>query len=1260
MAGETAKASADRRTHEVRSFHGVTITHPHAWLDATDDPKVVKWAEAQHDSAGDFLRQCAELEHARLFLERNHCPVDPAWHAQRGDRRFALVRRPGLSHPLLCECSASGEERVLLDPNAAGQMLHPDQISVSPSGRHIALVLLKPGEVLGTLQVLDSTTGAILEASDFTTAAAAVAWHPTEEGYYYTLCRRLFEQHERRDGVYWHALGTPWAEDCCVQEYHEGPGHIAYVVIPPNSGLLLLFTSHFTSGMSGVRLCRLVDAPIDAGQVLIGTTLFDDLESYNQFVGTTNGALYFHTSAGAANGRIVAIDPGVPARQAWRTVVAENELVLARPERFGGPPKSALSDHGLLLTYVEHAHDTLRHFTSEGRMVRRLEPSTLSTIDGIFEEGDGFRIYAQSFLTPRIVYDYHIGDGTLSEVECVAMPDVDPGDYELRQVFFRAKDGVRVPMYLLHGKGLRQDGNHPTLLYGYGGFSQSITPEYSPEVALWLSLGGIYALANIRGGGEYGERWHMAGSGPHKQTGFDDFYSAAEHLIAAGYTSSRHLVARGISNGGLLTAVCVNQRPELFSAVVSEIPLTDLMSLGDDTTGRSIAAEYGSPGESRTMFEILRAYSPLHNVCSTPRPVPQLVVVADRDRSAPPGQAYRYVAARQEAIRNSAAQGMGAGSDRILSRTPAAGYAPVLLRIVHGEGHSDWPPEVARRVWAEEIAFLWHFANTGDAARLRQLRDVRMPMRDGIELSANIWLPDRGSSFPAVLLRTPYENDAADFERLGLRAYVEAGYAVVFQSVRGRGQSQGRFGFFFVEGPDGHDSVEWVAEQDWCNGKVAMDGGSYLGTVQWLAARERPPHLACMLPAVPAGDWFNEIPYIGGALQVDFAFGWLGAMAGLCFDFDATGDRNLEKYRPLLEAGRVLGAEPPLYREILSHPTLDDWWRRLYLNPDDFLRIELPVLAVTGWCDGDQAGAMYYWHGIESYSRTAERAELIVGPWEHQQCYLGGQERMGELQCGRDSVLPLRQLRLAFLDEHLRGIPRLPQSRVRLFITGSNRWHGFEKYPPTDVELQQWFLQSSGRANTTGGDGRLGLEAPAGPADRFTYDPTDPVPYKSGAQDHSELEQRDDVLVYTSDVLREPLTVIGPVEALIHASSDATDTDFTAKLLDVQPDGRAISLTHVGGILRARYRKGFEQPELLVPGQPEAFRIRLSHVGHTFLPRHRVRLEISSSCFPLADPNPNTGRDIFTETECRVAQQTIFHDDDHPSRLLLPVWRGTR
>jgi len=1223
---------------EVREYHGVAVPNPQAWLEKLDEPRVQGWIDDQHRRAGEFLEQCADLPRCKMFLEVNHPVLDPLWQCVRGDLRFHLARREGSSQPLVCvRQGKGGDERVLIDANAVSKVLNVDHLAVSPSGRFIAFTLSKPGETPATLHVCDVERGVITESSLCITAIPMFAWHADESGFYYSLMRRLFEDDNsgdaRKDGLYWHALNTPWRGDHCVKEYHDGPGHLAFAIVA-DAEHMVIGTFHFSSGKSGISVARLDELYPKSDRPLRAVRLFEELEGFNQFLGAHKGELYFHTTRDAPLGRVVAITPARPLKQQWRTVIPQGGNALARPERFGGPLRCAMSEDGLLMTVIEDAHSVLMHYELSGKLRGRIDLPLLSTVDAIDGNGGAFRICTQSFLVPRVVYEYPGKSGKsgaapgLSEVERVALPDVDLDRYQLRQTFYQSYDGTRVPMYLLHAKDLPRSGNHPTLLYGYGGFNQSITPEYMPEIALWLELGGVYALANIRGGGEYGEAWHAAGSGIQKQNTFDDFYAAAESLIAQGYAGAHRLCIRGLSNGGLLTAVAAQQRPDLFAAVITEVPLTDLFWLDDTPVGQSIAAEYGNPRESREMFDVMRAYSPLQNV--KPHGPPQLVVVAEQDINAPPAQAYKYVAERLERLES---------EDQ-----------PVLLRVAHGEGHTGWRPESTRAALAEEIAFLRHFTRADAPSRIPDFRDLQSPLRDGLRLSANVWLPrDYQGPFPAVLLRTPYGNDEKEFGRYGLQDYLAAGIAVVFQSVRGRGKSQGQFGFFFVEGRDGYDSVEWVASQDWCNGKVAMDGGSYLGTSQWLAAREKPPHLACIMPAVAAGDWFNEIPYIGGALQVDWAFSWLGLMAGREFDFDQTGEKNLQKYRPLIDAEKVVG-ELPMYKEILEHPALDDYWKRLQLTAADFAAIRIPALITTGWFDGDQAGAMSYWRGVEAHGAGRAQSQIVVGPWEHAHCYLGGETKLHDMTFGAGSVIPTRQVRLRFLRRHLLGQKLDGDPRARIFVTGVNQWLTADSYPPKQVQVKPWYLAAEGKLN------RLGAQEGV---DRFAYDPLDPVPYRAGAKDHRDFEQRADVVVYSSEVLREPLTVIGPVELVLIAASDQLDTDFTAKLLDVDEQGRAISLTHVGGVLRARYRNGFDKSELLVRSKPYEFRIRLSHVGHTFLPGHRIRLHVSSSCFPLCDPNTNTGGDFRTDVDTLTAAQTIFHDPEHQSRLLLPVLEVT-
>jgi putative CocE/NonD family hydrolase len=1223
------------KSQPFRTFHGTVVDEPFRWLEDYADAGVQAWAEDQQRRTEEFLSRCGERGRCREFLAARHPSLDPLWDCARGSQRFRLVRRPGLSQPVLCVTDAGAIDRTLVDPNPDGKTIAAEYLAVSPSGRYVAFAQSASGDVRRTMRICDVATARIVDTSAVVTAVPMFAWLPDESGFFYTLFRQLFEDDgsgdARADGLYLHELGAEWRGDSCIRVLHDDTVRIAFAVVPEMGDCLLIGTHQFSSHSSSFSLHRL-SAPLAAGTLLLSP-------SYNAYLGSAQGELYFHTGIDAPLGRVVAIKPAQPDPAHWRVLLGEPEFSLARPDRFPGPGKCAIGSTGLVVTFVEHAHNALRFYGHDGTLQDKIELPFLCTVDTVEVRGGGFRIVAQSFLMPRIEYHYEPCSRRLQEIARVVIGKFDFDRYELRQVFYLSFDGTRVPMYLLHRKELARHGNHPALLYGYGGFGQAITPEYMPEIALWLELGGVYAVANLRGGGEYGEAWHKAASRANKQVGFNDFYAAAEFLISEGITGAGKLCIRGISNGGLLTAVSANQRPDLFKAVISEIPLADMLWLNETQTGRSIGAEYGNPCESPAMFEALRAYSPAHNVHGD-GPA-QLVVVAQQDFNAPPGQAYKFVAARQAAL-------AAAGRD-----------TPVLLRLVKGEGHGGWREESTRSVLADEVAFLWHLVQ--GPARSPDLCAVDVPMRDGVRLCANVWLPARAARSSAVLLRTPYANDGHEFARWGLQDYLCAGFAVVIQSVRGRGNSQGEFAFFFVEGKDGYDSIEWIAAQHWCDGKVAMDGGSYLGTAQWLAARELPPHLVCIMPSVPAGDWFHEIPYVGGALQVDWAFSWLGLMAGLIFDFETAGDRNLERYRPLRDAEKVLGVKLPLYQEILAHPTMDAFWRRLQWSGDDFRRIDIPVFTVTGWFDGDQAGTLLYWCGMENHRTLPDRpgppqsSRLLIGPWGHRECYLGGEVRLGEMEFGLESVLPIRSLRVEFLREHLQGETRGPHARVRLFITGSRCWKEFDRYPPAQTQIRSWFLCADAPANGAQGGGGLSGQEAHGAPDRYCYDPLDPVPYKAGAQDHAEIERRSDVLVYGSEEMQVPLTVVGAVELVLHASSDALDTDFTAKLLDVYPDGRAVSLTHVGGVQRARYRHGFDRAVPLTPGEPFELRIRLGHVGHTFLAAHRIRLEVSSSCFPLADPNTNTGADIAIDTAPRKAQQTVLHDALHPSRLLLPV-----
>ena len=541
--------------------------------------------------------------------------------------------------------------------------------------------------------------------------------------------------------------------------------------------------------------------------------------------------------------------------------------------------------------------------------------------------------------------------------------------------------------------------------------------------------------------------------------------------------------------------------------------------------------------------------------------------------------------------------------------------------------------------------------------------DVRVPMRDGVTLSADLWVPEDGGTFPTVLMRTPYMRMRDTyFDWPDLAAfYNEQGYAFVVQDARGRGDSDGQFGFFFDDGEDGYDTIEWIAMQPWSNGKVGMVGGSYLATNQWLAALEAPPHLTCIIPQAPAGRYFDELPYQGGAFTMSWVQTWVNLTSGRTQNLWNQANTDWEtifQHRPLLTMDSVMGRKMPLFRQFLEHPTLDEYWLRIQFVDDDFRTLDIPALTYTGWFDGDQPGAIYYWEKMRSLSPGRDDQYIIIGPWDHPQSIRGGALSVGELHFSGESVVNVNDLNLRWFDACLKGEKeRFEFPRARVYTTGSNVWHHFENYPPKNVEMRDLFLHSGGNANTLGGNGVLDWSPPgAEPPDRYTYNPRHPAPAGGAlASDQRAIERRDDVLVYTTDPLDEPLTVMGRVFVMVHAETDGLDTDFTGKLVDVHPDGRAVRLGWRQGIKRARYLNGYTREQLIEPGRAYEYAIELFDIGHTFMPGHRIRVEISSSAYPAFNPNQNTGNPVATDTEWRVAAQTVYHDRDRPSRVRLPV-----
>jgi len=535
---------------------------------------------------------------------------------------------------------------------------------------------------------------------------------------------------------------------------------------------------------------------------------------------------------------------------------------------------------------------------------------------------------------------------------------------------------------------------------------------------------------------------------------------------------------------------------------------------------------------------------------------------------------------------------------------------------------------------------------------VRASLNLRVAMRDGTELATHVYLPDAAGPFPVLFTRTPYD---ALGKGAGVLEWPGRGYAYVVQDVRGRFLSGGDWYPWFNEKDDGRDTLDWIASQPWCNGNIAMYGGSYVAATQLAAAMPGHPALKCFTPCL-FGTEFYHTAYWGGAFRLSWQTSWTVNVK------TAANQDEIRKHLPLIDIDVFAGGKEVQYwRDALAHPRLDQFWQPSSMAAH-FSSVQAPAFIRTGWfdhfiCDTFDLFNGLRQHGCNETVRNSTR--IIVGPWPHNI----NQRVVGEEDFGPQAVISdLYAQEIASIDHFTAGKSGydLQAAPIRIFVMGANQWRDEQEWPLARTVWTDVFLSSGGKANTSAGDGRLGTE-PGGPADSFDYDPAEPVPTKGGAWDfvnvgpcdQRETELRKDVLVYTSSELEQATEVTGPVEVRLFASSSAVDTDFTVKLVDVRPDGRAMSVTD--GICRARYRNSNGPDAFLTPGEVTEFTIRCNPTAYVFKPGHRMRLEIASSNFPAFSRNLNTGNDIATDTVMQTARQRVFHSQEHPSHIILPI-----
>jgi putative CocE/NonD family hydrolase len=534
-----------------------------------------------------------------------------------------------------------------------------------------------------------------------------------------------------------------------------------------------------------------------------------------------------------------------------------------------------------------------------------------------------------------------------------------------------------------------------------------------------------------------------------------------------------------------------------------------------------------------------------------------------------------------------------------------------------------------------------------DRAGACRVREVSIPMRDGVELAADVYLPSpQLGRNPAVVFGTPYDKGNPVFTMPEASMYQKAGYVAVVFDVRGRGKSEGEWqGPSMFDAYDGHDVIEWAARQDWCTGNVGISGLSYGGWLVWAAISQHPQHLRAAISTSPVGRWMQECPYIHGCFQLGSA-SWLANVRRRILDKFHNDISSLLQILPIAEIGRAIDSAGRIWEQLMQHDTLDELWRSMRWD-DDYGQFDIPCLHVTGWHDReDLQGAFHHYEHMIDASPASDRQWLIVGPWSHGSSRWPSRD-YGGITYGDDAALDMHAIHVRFFDRILRGQDNGLESepRVRLYDTGAHTWRVPSRWQPTDLQERPLYLAA---------DGKLGEEPMADASDAYVYDPADPSGIAFDVTkawepplDLNAFAAHSGVLGWQSDSLTAPLTMHGWSSATLFAATDCEDTDWHVKLADLTPAGE--QLTVAWGCLRATHADGLEARSTLTPNEVRRYDIELSPAFHTFQPGHRISLLVASADWPMFARNLNQSGPIGHQHEIRVATNTIYHGHAHPS-----------
>jgi prolyl oligopeptidase len=670
-----------RRVDHTDVYHGTKVADPYRWLedDVRKSPEVAAWVEAQNKVTFAYLKAIPQ----RPAITRR---LTELWNYEKysapfkAGGRYFYTHNDGLQNQsvLFTMESLDGEPRVLLDPNQWSKdgTVALSGLDVSDDGKYLAYGVAEAGSDWNTWHVLDVGTGKVLPDELKWIKFSAIAWTKDGKGFFYGRYDEPkgggeFQKLNFNQKVYYHRLGTPQRDDVLVYRRPDHPDWGFQTAVTEDGRYLVLTiwkgTNH-TYRITCKDLSEPYAMPVD---------LIEDFDNEYTLAGSDGPILYFKTDLAAPRGRLIAIDLRKPERANWKEIVPQAKENLRSIDLVGNL---------FIAQYLKDAHAQVKMYEPDGAFVREVEFPTLGTAAGFGgKRSDTETFYSfSSFATPPSIYRYDLLTGQ-SKLIRQAKVKFRPEDYEVKQVFVTSKDGTKVPMFLTAKKGVKLDGSNPTLLYGYGGFNIPLTPAFSISRVMWLEMGGVYAVANLRGGGEYGKEWHEAGTKLRKQNVFDDFIAAAEWLIANKWTRPDRLAIQGGSNGGLLVGAAMTQRPDLFGACLPAVGVMDMLRFQEFTAGRFWVDDYGS-SKNPEEFKALYAYSPYHNLKKGTKYPATLVTTADTDDRVVPGHSFKFIAALQHA---------------------QAGSAPVLARIETRAGHGAGKP-TAKQIEevADQLAFL--------------------------------------------------------------------------------------------------------------------------------------------------------------------------------------------------------------------------------------------------------------------------------------------------------------------------------------------------------------------------------------------------------------------------------------------------------------------------------------------------------------------------------------------------------------------------